>query len=101
MNSKAIVGNFEKMEEEEKEQETKKKSRMGRPFTGEVKDKGGKEDDVVISRALFRLVKKLYARPQFLPDYPEIQKTLNNLPKGDGKKVIRLIELLIKCKCKK
>ena len=49
---------------------------MGRPFNGQVSDKSGKEDNVVLKRSIFRIVRKVYSR-----DGPEttIGKDLNEV----------------------
>ena len=41
---------------------------MGRPFRGAVSDTSGREENVVIKRSIFRLIKKIFGRE----DYHEI-----------------------------
>ena len=38
---------------------------MGRPFRGGVSDKSGKEEHVVLKRAIFRMVKKIFGRDEY------------------------------------
>lgn len=59
------------------------KKRMGRPFCGGVSDSTGKEDNVVIKRSIFRLVRKIYGRdgletalgPQALERFNQLNRT--------------------------
>ena len=37
---------------------------MGRPFNGQVSDKSGKEENVVIKRSIFRIVRKIFSKEE-------------------------------------
>ena len=62
---------------------------MGRPFRGSVTDTSGKEQNVVIKRSIFRLIKKIFGRDDYLEVLgPQIeQKIVSTKP---GLKTINL-----------
>lgn len=39
---------------------------MGRPFSGGVSDNSGKEDNVVVRRSIFRSLRKLFGRDNYI-----------------------------------
>ena len=44
----------------------RKSRRLGRPFTGKVTNKKGKEDNVILRRSIFRQLRKLYGREDYI-----------------------------------
>ena len=71
---------------------------MGRPFCGGVADCSGKEDNVVIKRSIFRLVRKIYGRDGLENALgPQALERFNQLSKSQKKEVHKIISLMEKC----
>ena len=61
---------------------------MGRPFNGQVSDKSGKEDNVVIKRSIFRIVRKVFSKEEYeVVLGSESSEVLNKLSADDLKGV--------------
>ena len=56
---------------------------MGRPFVGNVSDKKGREDHVIVRRSVFRQLKHLFGREDYITLLAQFEKVAGNLENRD------------------